>query len=260
MKNTARIRPDAFTLIELLVVIAIIAILAALLLPALSAAKAKAAQTACLNNQRQIGTGMMMYLDDNSGVFPGWASEHAGFNASDWIYWRTSPAYPQVEKSPIVRTLADTSSKLFRCPMDTDDSQRVQEAASDPDNGPYLYSYSMTSYNVISTDDGNGNTRSMNPGMTSVFTSTENLPFKLSAVRKPVSKIMLAEEVASSSSRDNPTGFKVINDGRWVPGDGDRDPLTARHNGRADVTFADGHVQAVNWEFGSDITNSLPGS
>ena len=238
-------RGGAFTLLELLVVIAIIAVLASLLLPVLSAAKRRAAQTTCINDLKQLGLGMQMYLDDYSGTFPGMASQHSGFQSADWIWWRTNDTAHPVEKSPIVIALANASTSLFRCPLDTDDSARIAQA--DGVNGPYLYSYSLTSYNVADGAD---------PGMSSVFTGGQSLPFKMSAVRNPAGKIMLAEEVASDGSRDNPTGATVINDGRWMPQD--PDPLTARHSGRGDVTFADGHVEPETSDFGDDIANSRP--
>ncbi len=58
----------AFTLIELLVVVAIIAVLMAVMLPSLSRAREQAKTTACLSNQRQIGTAITMYASEFNGV------------------------------------------------------------------------------------------------------------------------------------------------------------------------------------------------
>src|SRR5579859_3669844 len=63
-----RTRPG-FTLIELLVVIAIIAILAAMLLPTLAKGKAAAQRTACMNDLKQLGVSVRMYVDD-FGSYP----------------------------------------------------------------------------------------------------------------------------------------------------------------------------------------------
>jgi prepilin-type N-terminal cleavage/methylation domain-containing protein/prepilin-type processing-associated H-X9-DG protein len=63
-------RARGFTLIELLVVIAIIAILAAIIFPVFAQAREKARQASCISNMRQIGSAMLMYLNDNDGVLP----------------------------------------------------------------------------------------------------------------------------------------------------------------------------------------------
>jgi len=77
--QTPRAVHQGFTLIELLVVIAIIAVLAAILFPVFAQAREKARMTTCLNNQRQIATTILIYVQDNDEMFP--ASKDVWTNA-----------------------------------------------------------------------------------------------------------------------------------------------------------------------------------
>jgi len=253
----SKICHNAFTLIELLVVIAIIAILAALLLPVLASAKKKGAQAACINNQKQLGLGMKMYIDDNSDTFPGCASRGIyGYEPEDWIYWRTNTAvYPPFSKSLIFNAIPGASSVTFRCPLDVSDSDRLTYNYGDNGlNGPYLHSYSLTGNGL----DGNNNNLGISTVVRTQGGVTNIYPFVESAVRNPTQKIMLAEEPGTLASWDNPNGSdgEPISDGRWIPGN---DTLTIRHGGKADVAFADGHVEPVTPDFGADQANSQPG-
>lgn len=76
---------SGFTLIELLVVIAIIAILAAILFPVFARAREQARKTSCLSNLKQIGTSMMMYVQDYDERFPAWSEQcvHDPFGTID---------------------------------------------------------------------------------------------------------------------------------------------------------------------------------
>ncbi len=91
-----------FTLIELLVVIAIIAILAAILLPALNKARETAKTVKCTSNLKQLGSMLMVYLNDNHNRFP----PHR---------WRTSSSTGYVWADFLFATSVATRFKIMTC-------------------------------------------------------------------------------------------------------------------------------------------------
>src|SRR4028119_795664 len=108
--GAARARHAGFTLIELLVVIAIIAILAAILFPVFARARENARRASCQSNLKQIGTGMLMYVQDYDERYPG-----SVMQPIPPINGGGSPIMPiDAQLNPYIK-----SDQLWACPSDT---------------------------------------------------------------------------------------------------------------------------------------------
>ena len=71
-----------FTLIEMVFVIAIITLLAGLIFSVIARSKAKALQTTCASNMRQLGMAILMYAQDYSNVLPAYENAYPGNSCS----------------------------------------------------------------------------------------------------------------------------------------------------------------------------------
>jgi prepilin-type N-terminal cleavage/methylation domain-containing protein/prepilin-type processing-associated H-X9-DG protein len=207
-------RRKGFTLIELLVVIAIIAILAAILFPVFARAREKARQSACLSNCKQIGTGLMMYVQDYDETYPG-----------RWTGWYDPPVTPirayvswRVLIQPYVKNV-----QVFACPSNP--VSRGSLAADLYDR--YLNPPIPAGYACNSSHGVTGSVGPM-PSGTGVA---------LGAVERPAELIFFGE---------NGTWRYEIYIAGYNPANANAIPeVYGGHSGMGNYIFGDGHAKAM---------------
>jgi prepilin-type N-terminal cleavage/methylation domain-containing protein/prepilin-type processing-associated H-X9-DG protein len=233
---TARKGRSGFTLVELLVVIAIIAVLASLLLPTLAQAKESGRMAVCVNNLRQVSLATRMYVGDNA-KYP-FAS---ALVANKPVYW-----FNLVE--PYAKDRWDNG--VFRCP-----SYKLPKIAI-PTEGP-----------IVKLFDGNpfgsyGYNSSFGTILADWSLSNKGRPIRESEVVAPSEMIQTGDAQFSIQTTYITlegaqtliiAGNRVLDYERGIlPADAYlRERYTtlldARHRGRHQIGFCDGHIEKVRY-------------
>lgn len=199
----------AFTLTELLVVVAIIAALTALCLPGSLKAIEMAKAARCAGNLKQLGAGFQMYAGDHDGTILTLNEVSSpGANSRYWPNLLTPYISVTQWRYTGAQSWGDTIEGVFHCPSAT------------------LY-YNGGGYGVNELHLGK-------PGrITKIFSITR--PTQLWLVgdaligRPPKSKTSASVWCPLDSSWGSGNGYEAA----------------PRHNGRSNVCFVDGHVEAV---------------
>lgn len=210
-------RQRGFTLIELLVVIAIILILAAILFPVFAKVRAKAMQTACLNNLKQLGVASEMYAGSWGDVLVPYGAPFAWPpNGRMWPEL-LDPYLRQIEGG---RMTGANLGKIFKCP-----------AAREEEETGFAFerSYGM-----------NIRCGGWMPGATGaniVVVATSKAKYPSQTIR-----------IAETEWKAQGGSFYAAQPISYIPNDPTCHKFATRHNDQGSILWIDGHVSTMNME------------
>jgi prepilin-type processing-associated H-X9-DG protein/prepilin-type N-terminal cleavage/methylation domain-containing protein len=286
-------RRTGFTLVEILVVIAIITLLMGLLLPAIASARAAARSVQCQSNLRQIGLACIQYRDQN-GAYPQYRAEYPpitnayGVQRPRWQWILAAQMGGWAQNPDVIRaagpsdptyTNVPLDNKVLVCPaMDSSSSDSLSIR-----NGSYGYNFGYLANNRTMVDGDN---------------TTPTLRYPVREVKEPSRTIAFADSRGGNvphgghSMTLDPPHMVVrgdrqsVNSPYWQqayfngayssgigpagvnpygPDEGTPDiqvpfsPAEARHAGKANVVFLDGHVESLSLDaLGYSLVNGIP--
>jgi prepilin-type N-terminal cleavage/methylation domain-containing protein/prepilin-type processing-associated H-X9-DG protein len=214
---------DGFTLIELLAVIAIIGILAALLLPTLNQSLGKARQTHCLSNLRQIGIGIQNFVANNQ-AYPSFSGGTNGDNSGFWFNQLERGGFDDSKPKP-----SFYSEGVWQCPS--------------AKNSPPEVSYAYNTFGVAAI--GYNGPAAMDPkhATLGLYGYYRKRPFSITPIKEsdvvcPSDMMAVGDSIVG--------GIDFMRQGlKYLEQHG----AYARHQGKLNVVFCDGHVESPTLRF-----------
>ena len=245
-----------FTLVELLVVVSIIAVLVSILLPSLGRARMSVHKVVCMTNVRRLSISMRLYLDGDDDYFPP-DRVRANFVGTQSIsvgpYQRYNPRwiwYLNEGMGYVINPYEYDTEEQFNAALEMDNDYFICPSLKDKEyvrnirNGAYGLNYQYLS-NTRAAPSGSG---------------YANFPTKSSVIKSPSSTITFVDSRGSNIPHgehaylvDPPKmayskGARHFSPKSKSVGPMKYSPADARHLGKANTSFLDGHAENMSYE------------